>query len=371
MNIFNHPVIKSSKVITANFSGGRTSAKFCIWLKIIFGDRVKFIFMDTGAEHPDTYVFIKMVNYYFDLNITCIRGVFDTPIKTANNYEIIDVEDLRFDLKAFFGMLKKYGTPSSATGWCTSRMKDEIHDMYCNEVYGKGNYCTLLGIRYDEPARMVGNPKKLEDSAYRQLRNAGYDGDEISDLWREASFNPEKIPSLEIPDSVKELFTKRTEKLLASKIAYMGEFLDDEKSDVIDYWAAQDFDLEIDEHLGNCVFCIKKSVNKIALALRDEPDLANYMIKMICSPEVNVREKDKRYDRLVKHGLIAGLSEQQGRKEASKIMYRGHNTLESIIESTSHMTREEIFLTIRSMRRQESGGCSESCEPMTGRVDNE
>ena len=35
------------------------------------------------------------------------------------------------------------------------------------------------------------------------------------------------------------------------------------------------FDLKIPEHLGNCVFALKKGINKIALAARDEPELAS------------------------------------------------------------------------------------------------
>ena len=43
-----------------SFSGGRTSAYLCKLLLEKFGkDNVEFVFMDTGAEHPETYSFIK------------------------------------------------------------------------------------------------------------------------------------------------------------------------------------------------------------------------------------------------------------------------------------------------------------------------
>jgi 3'-phosphoadenosine 5'-phosphosulfate sulfotransferase (PAPS reductase)/FAD synthetase len=43
-----------------SFSGGRTSAYLCKIMIDKFGkDNVDFIYMDTGAEHPKTYEFIK------------------------------------------------------------------------------------------------------------------------------------------------------------------------------------------------------------------------------------------------------------------------------------------------------------------------
>jgi len=44
------------KQIVVSFSGGRTSAYLCSLIKGLHPDAV-FVFMDTGAEHPETYDF--------------------------------------------------------------------------------------------------------------------------------------------------------------------------------------------------------------------------------------------------------------------------------------------------------------------------
>ena len=108
-----------------------------------------------------------------------------------------------------------------------------------------------------------------------------------------------------------------------------------EKEDIKHWWSKQDFDLEIDEHLGNCVFCVKKGTNRIALAQRDEPQLFDDWVKMI--------------------------DEARQRNEVPKdIMYRGDTTAKGIVEIFSQHTYEEIKQTMRMYRHQTV--CSESCE---------
>jgi len=136
-----------------SFSGGRTSAYLCKVMIDKFGiDNVDFIYMDTGAEHPKTYEFIRNVNKGFGLNLVCLRGDFNQPLGKGHSYRVVDIDCIKCDLAPFSEMCKKYGTPSTVGKWCTSRMKQEIHDMYCNDTYGKGNYQTWLGIRTDETA---------------------------------------------------------------------------------------------------------------------------------------------------------------------------------------------------------------------------
>lgn len=43
-----------------------------------------------------------------------------------------------------------------------------------------------------------------------------------------------------------------------SKQSFMAEITEFEKEDVLNWWKQQPFDLQIPEHLGNCVFCIKR-----------------------------------------------------------------------------------------------------------------
>ena len=75
-----------------SFSGGRTSAYLCYLMIEKFGrENVEFVYMDTGAEHPKTYEFIRNVNNAFNLNLTCLRTVFNPTLGKANSYEVISI----------------------------------------------------------------------------------------------------------------------------------------------------------------------------------------------------------------------------------------------------------------------------------------
>ena len=269
-----------------SFSGGRTSAYLCKVMIDEFGrDNVDFIYMDTGAEHPKTYEFIRNVNKHFGLNLVCLRGDFNQPLGKGHKYNVVSIDDIGPDLKPYTALVKKYGTPGVASAWCTSRMKEETHDKYCNEKYGKGNYETWIGIRADEPRRLSGIGKR-ED------------------------------------------------------LRYMAEITDVEKDDVLGYWSKQPFNLEIDEWLGNCVFCFKKSNLKLAAAQRDEPGLYIEWLEMIES----ATERDGQ-DRVSKH-----------------VMNRKKMTLKDVIATFDGSTGGEIKARIRGGHHIDTGSCSESCE---------
>lgn len=109
---------------------------------------------------------------------------------------------------------------------------------------------------------------------------------------------------------------------------------------MIDWWKKQPFNLGIQEHLGNCVFCIKKSLQKVALATKDEPVLADYFIQTL-------HECDTKED---------------------KVMYRSNNSLEQVIALFSDTGRDELASRMTSMRQYDTGSCSESCEAFSGQM---
>ncbi|OCG33604.1 MULTISPECIES: phosphoadenosine phosphosulfate reductase domain-containing protein [unclassified Gilliamella] len=272
-----------------SFSGGRSSALLVYLMKNQYLD-TDFIFMDTGAEHPKTYEFVKNVVKHFDINLTCLRVVVNSELGQGNSYRIISLDELTQDLQPFRDVCYKYGTPYIHGAFCTRTMKLEPFTRYCNERYGEGNYKTWLGIRADEPRRL-----KAKDG-YR----------------------------------------------------YLADICDFDKQDVINWWKKQPFDLDLPEHLGNCVFCIKKGINKIALATRDEPKMAEDFINLINDPCVRVVER---------------------RQQKNKIMYRGNNSLISIMAMYQNHSREDIAATIKGNKGFESGSCSESCEIFSCQLD--
>ena len=84
--------IDNSKVQVVSFSGGRTSA-YMVWLIEAMRKSgelvapVEYIFMDTGAEHPKTYDFIKKCVEHFGIELTCLRGDFNQPVGVGHEYK--------------------------------------------------------------------------------------------------------------------------------------------------------------------------------------------------------------------------------------------------------------------------------------------
>ena len=297
----------NTKKHVVSFSGGRTSAYLCYLMKKMHGDNVDFVYMDTGAEHPKTYEFIKKVNKEFDLNLTCLRAKVIPEFGIGVNYDVVDIEDCIQDLKPFKDIMEKYGTPTVFMPSCTKYMKTYPFDKYCIDTYGRGNHLTWLGIRIDEQSRLKG-----------------------------------------LPVDQMALFSEAETKTKERKIRYLAEISDFEKQDVLDWWAKMPFDLDLNEHLGNCVFCVKKGNNKIALAARDEPEMAKKFIDVIASDSVRIVET---------------------RTSPSELMYRNYHSLKSIIATYEDKSRDEIRKTIRYSRQEDAGSCSESCESFSDNID--
>jgi hypothetical protein len=238
--------------------------------------------MDTGAEHPKTYKFIRNIIRHWNIPLVCIRMVA-LPMNKGVGYRVIQPDELVQDLEPFKAMLGKYGAPDAARPHCSNKMKERPFQKYCKDHFGK-DYTTWLGIRADEPNRL-GEKKGIQ---------------------------------------------------------FLAEISEFSKQDVLNWWSTQPFDLEITEHLGNCVFCIKKADGKLNLAIRDEPLMAFAFNYLITSDAVRTE----------------GLKDP----EASLTMYRGHRKLADFAWLFPDLTRDELYDKLKMARAFDSGSCVESCE---------
>lgn len=276
-----------------SFSGGRTSAYLVHLMeqRRKAGESVHYIFMDTGCEHPMTYRFVREVVKFWDIPLTVLQVAINPELGQANGYTVWEPKDIQTRmpvLKPFMDMVKKYGTPYVGGAFCTDRLKLVPFTKYCEDTFGRGNYTTWIGIRADEPRRL-----KAKDG-----------------------------------------------------IRYLAELSDFEKSDILDWWQEQPFDLQIPEHLGNCVFCIKKSTQKLGLACRDESG-----------------------GRLVFNEVITGKHVRDGHRSTSKeVMYRGHLSLDGIAKMYESGDYQELYQEMVAAKRFDTGSCSESCEIFGGQL---
>lgn len=332
-----------------SFSGGRTSARLVYLMeqkRQKEGWEVVYIYMDTGAEHPKTYDFIRNVVKHFGIDLICLRLLADTPLNSSNHYEVVSPNEIEFDLKPWYQMIQKYDTPMFNMPFCTDRMKTEINKNYCNDRFGRGNYVTWLGMRRDEPSRVFGMKvtnelKKIlggNQQALIDVLDACYLGDS-----EHVKQEIEHLSGTNVTSELAELawIAANEKQYRGQKLRYMAAITDDSKEDVINWWSRQPFDLGIPEHLGNCVFCVKKGLNKVALAAKDEPELARKMIEMIYSPGRRILEK-----------RLPTPFDQ---------MYRKRTTLEGVIKMYEHEEAEDIRARLKGYKADDSE-CSESCE---------
>lgn len=283
-------------VHVVSFSGGRTSA-YLVYLmeqRRKAGEDVRYIFMDTGAEHPLTYRFVREVVKFWDIPLVVLQVDINPVLGEGNGYTVWEPKDIQTRMpamKPFMDMVKKYGTPYIGGAFCTDRMKLQPFKKYCEDHFGKGNYTTWLGIRADEPRRLA---KK--------------DG-----------------------------------------IRFLAELSDFEKQDVLDWWEKQPFNLQIPEHLGNCIFCIKKSTHKLGLATKDEPGITRLF-----------------------EDCVTGSHVRDGHRSTPKeVMYRGHLSLDGIAKLYADHDYNDLLERMVRAKRLDTGSCSESCEVFSGQIELE
>lgn len=271
-----------------SFSGGRTSAYMVYILnkrRIKENLNMMFTYYDTGGEHPKTYEFIKRLVKEWDIPLICLKSVVNEEMGVGTSWEIIDVNDLKFDLTLVKKLMSKYGNFTKNRPYCTDKMKTRVADKFKKQMFGNNqDVYTWLGIRVDEPKRLKPKPN----------------------------------------------------------IKYLADISDFEKQDIINWWAQQSFDLEIPEHLGNCVFCVKKNIKKLALVERDEPELFNQFNEVVNdSKSVRLMEADK-------YGIGH--------------VYRGWLSPNQLIAQFKDISTDDLRKQIYKSKEFDSNSCSESCE---------
>jgi hypothetical protein len=271
-----------------SFSGGRTSAYLVHLMeqKRINGWDVEYVFMDTGAEHPKTYEFIKKCVDYFSIELTVLKIEVEPELGKANSYSLHDISSIGWDLSRFKSLVAKYGNPYNPSGgYCTDQIKTQTYKRYLKNL--NGDITSWLGIRMDEPKRLK------ERDGFR----------------------------------------------------YLAELSQMHKSDIIGWWAEMPFDLQVPEFSGNCVFCIKKSPSRIALAQRESPELFDEWNALIKS--ANPKE----------------------RKFPVDSIYRGKLSFEGIANLYKDTPTEYILKSIRRDFGKDNGCGSESCEAFSDQMD--
>ncbi len=258
------------------------------------------VFMDTGAEHPKTYEFLRKCNEHFDLNIICIKAVIDPQLGVGVRHKVVDINTLGHDNGVMTDYMVKNGTPVAVGATCSDRMKTMA-------------YRSWLG-------GFINKKEALDHFVHEEAEANEVDPERVVTWLGMRADEPRR---LKYPKGIK----------------YLADISDYTKEDVIEFWAHQPFDLEIPDHLGNCVFCVKKSPIKIALAARHEPEMAELWKALIYSDDTR---------------------KMGGRTDAQDVMYRDYMTFVQILESYKDFSTEELERRVGLYR--DDSECSSSCE---------
>lgn len=282
------------ETLFVSFSGGRTSAYMCHWLLNNKADKYDFIFLfaNTGQEHENTLKFVNQCDKAFGLNLVWLEAVVHLDEWKGCTHKVVTYETASRNGEPFEAVISKYGIPNPDFQPCNRELKINAQKSYRASLGFKRTHTTAIGYRADEIDRM--NFKALDS------------GEVIYPLIKWAS--------------------------------------NATKSFIRHWWSEQDFDLEVDEHYGNCVTCWKKSKRKLMTIAKHEPERFDFFKRM-------EREHSS-----------------SGAGDGNRKFFRNYETCDDIIASSSIRFDEfvdympELQLTLDIDPLDIEGSCGASCE---------
>ena len=207
--------------VQISFSGGRTSGYMLHQILDANGDlpdRVRVIFSNTGREMPETLDFVQECGERWGVNIIWTEWRPEKPFFETVNHNCADRDGWVFSRL----IAKNKMLPNVGKRFCTKEMKVLTAKRYLVSV-GWKQWTNTLGIRADEPKRL--RPSK----------------DKRMTRW---------FPMAQA---------------------------DVRKSDVLDFWSTQPFDLRLTT-TSNCEGCFLKSEANLAAMWRSHPERMQWWV---------------------------------------------------------------------------------------------
>lgn len=273
-----------------NFSGGRSSAYMLYHILDAYGGQLPpdtfVVFTNTGKEREETLLFVQAVSDRWGVPVTWLERDGTKP--SHERYRQVDLESASRNGEPFEELItEKQYLPNPVTRFCTVELK--IRTMR-DWAWGLGwkEWTNVIGFRADEAHRFD-----------RAMRTSGFaEGKQMSLL------------APRVPKHLRE-YTKKphdawnhpTAPMIRANVA---------RQDVMDFWAAQPFDLQLKPHEGNCDLCFLKGAGVSSAIIRERPQLAKWWIaqeERILS-RVSGHGGQFRYDRPVYRRLLEGVENQ-------------------------------------------------------------
>lgn len=275
--------VSGKELLKVSFSGGRTSGYMAKRLLDGYSDTYDFIitFANTSREHNKTLDFVHNCDEHFDFNTVWLEGVVQHGQRKSSTHRVVDYETARRDGSVFAEYIKKYGIPNTAFPQCTRELKTNPMHSYLRSLgIEHRKIKTAIGIRSDEKRRVSSDPGAF------------------------------------------------------SIIYPLIDWFPTDKTDVLDWWSEQAFDLEIDEFQGNCLGCFKKSHKKLFMQIEEDPSVFDF-----------TREMEDAY-------------RWHGPQDGQRVFFRGNLDTRGLFRLYEELKGAKT----RPIDAHEDGGCSESCE---------
>lgn len=269
-------MIQQDKVLVS-FSGGRSSAYMAWRMKKEWGNTYEmlFVFANTGKEREETLRFVDRCDQEWGLGVVWVEAVVNEE-GVACTHKIVDFASASRRGEPFEAVIQKYGIPNMNYLHCTRELKANPIRSFVRSR-GWDEYLIAQGMRVDEPKRTKPKKRVIYPLAH---------------LW---------------PTT---------------------------KSEVIDWWRDQPFDLGLKEHQGNCDGCHKKNITKLVRIAQEAPNTFEWWGRM-----------EETYP-LSGHNVDG----------TPRTFYRGHRSAKDILGMA------ELLVLPPLPDEDEDGGCSESCE---------
>jgi hypothetical protein len=236
-----------------SFSGGRTSGLMLYKILEAHGGKMpeqsRVVFCNTGKEREETLRFVERCSLEWGVEITWLEYRYEEfseadvrTRKNGNTYTVRgehkfavvnyatasrDGEPLRQAITA------RQFLPNVVARFCTVECKIRTTQRYLVSL-GWNRWTNAIGLRADEPTR-VGRLKTTNrhgnEEPFTPLDEAGLGLEDVQKFWRESSF-----------------------------------------------------DLQLEQHEGNCDLCFLKGKGKILRILKEHPHLADWWMMMEATP---------------------------------------------------------------------------------------
>jgi hypothetical protein len=152
--------MKTSNNIVCTVSAGYSSMMMALKMKEWYPqDNIIYIFANTGREDERSLKFLKECSEFYGLKIIYLEPILNLIKGKGTKYKIVSWDEMDRTGWFFEQGISIYGIPSVANKWCNRELKLVPMTKYCDDVFGKDNWCVALGIRIDEMDRFSENYK--------------------------------------------------------------------------------------------------------------------------------------------------------------------------------------------------------------------